>query len=193
MEHKPDFNELLDEINSGLEHMKANCEIGLFAVECFNGARNEAEAEQEINNFFVRKPVVSISSFIEENKIYYNLKFVFQSYDDTDYKQMKRFLSRYTEKAVVEARMLQEGKVLDKITSIRISIIPEAYNGKYFLTLEAPYWETISFSEYPYDKSAAVSFVFDEQDVIGYIADDDMINRVSIEREVELELENEFV
>ena len=193
MDKKPDFYELLDVINSGSKDMKANCEIGLFAVECFKDAKTEEEAEREINNFFVKKPIVDIRSFMDDNRIYYNLSFAFRSFDDSDYKQMKRFLCRYCEKAIVEAKMLEEKRDLEKITSLRISIIPEVYQGKYFMLMESPYWETISFNEYAFDKSATISFIFDEQDVFGYISDDDMIDRRSIEREVEKEIENEYL
>lgn len=192
MNYTPDITDLLDEINGNFEERKANCEIGLFAVECLSNPENEAQAEREINSFFVKKPAVKIQSYADDNRLYYNVQFIFHSFEDSDYKQMKNFLCRYSQKALYEAQALQEGKHLDKITSLRMSILPEKYHGKYFLFLEAPYWEMISSTEYAFDKSCLISLVFDEQDVIGYVSDDDMIDRNSIEQEIEREIANEY-
>lgn len=192
MERIPNFQELLDVINGASEDMRANCQIGSFAIEYMQDAQAEEDAEKEINNFFLRKPVVLIEAFADHNKLYFEVKFVFHSYDDSDYKQMKNFICRYTDKAMSERRAMEEGIQLSKLTSLRMSIIPEKYHGKYYLTLYDPYWETISFVEYPFDRSAAVTFVLEEEDVVGYIADDDVVDTRAIQREVDLELESTY-
>lgn len=192
MESMPTFEDLLNVINGGSEDMKANCQIGLFAVEYMKDAQTENDAEQEVNHCFLRKPVVLLEAFAEQNKLYYEARFVFRSCDDSDYKQMKNFICRYANTARAERRMLEDGRDLHKLTSLRMSIIPEKYHGKYYLTLDDPYWETVSFTELPFDQGATISFILAEDGVAGYIADDDVIDPRAIQREIDSEIEAEY-
>lgn len=188
MKNIPTFKELLDCINKGSQNGKANCTLGVFANEYFDGVENEAEAFKEIDNLIIKKPIVEISSFIEDNEIYYNVRFCFRSYNDSDYKQLWKFICRHAEKAKREADQIEAGETISKVTMLSLSIIPDQYHGKHFAYINMPFWETITCSENAFDKSVVISLLCNDGSFAALSADDDLVDRRSVEREVEQEL-----
>lgn len=182
MNTEPTFKDLIAHINSAAEDFKANCSLGLFVSDYYD------ETVKEVDNFVVKKPVVNISSFAEENEIYYNVSFCFKSYDDVDFKQMWKFICKYTDKARSERELLQDGKELEKLSVLSISILPDLYKGKYSVYINMPLYETMSCSINAYDKSAVISVICDEESFGALASDEDIIDRRSIEREVEQEI-----
>lgn len=175
------FKEILNYVNH--EHNnKANCSIGLF-VNVYSD-----EGSQEIDQLIVKKPIVAISSFMEDNEVYYDIGFQFKSYNDADYKQLWKFICKYAEKAKNENRRMESGEVLEKVTILTMSILPDKYNGKYFVNVDVPYAETFVRSENAYDDTASISFVCNDENFQILRSDDDMIDPRSIEREAEQEL-----
>lgn len=185
MANEMSFKELLEHINNEHTDGRANCSIGLFVVE------HSDETQKEIENFIVKKPIVSISSFAENNEWYYNVGFYFKSYNDADYKQMWKFLCRFVDKTKNEALRIEDGEVLEKITVLSISIIPDKFKGKYFVNVHMPFAETISRSEDAYDGTANISLICSEESLQALLSDDDIIDPRSIELEVESELLSE--
>lgn len=188
MDRTPTFNELLECINAGEEQGKANCAVGFFISEYAKGADETADVVRDIDNFIVKKPVVSISSFLEDNQIYYDVRFRFRSCHDADYKQMWKLICKFAEKARREAEFMSGGAVLDKVTALAVSIVPDVYKGKYFVFINMPFTELISRNENAFDGSAEICLICDEESLGGLMADDDVIDRRYIEAEVEAEL-----
>lgn len=182
MNKEPTFKELLKLINKGAEYGKPNCSIGLFISEYHD------DKVKEHDNFVVKKPVVNISTFLEDNELYYNVEFCFKSYEDVDYKQMWKYLCKYTDLMKRERESLEAGKELDKLLVLSVSILPEIYKGKYSIYINMPLLETISCSINAFDKSAVISFVCTEEGFGALKSDDDIIDRHSIEREAEQEI-----
>lgn len=180
------FKDVLDCINKEHPIGKANCSIGLFLNEHYE------ETSKEVDSFVVTKPVVSISTLTEDNEVYYNISFLFQSYNDADYKQMWKFVCNYAGKAKNETLRLENGETLDKMYVLSLSIIPEKYKGKYFVYIQMPYAETFSRSENAFDLSASISFICHDKSFQIMSADDDVIDPLSIEREVEQEILSEI-
>lgn len=186
MSKEPTFKELLDYINGGADEAKANCSLGLFISDYYE------ENVKEVDNFVVKKPIVNISSFVDENELFYNVSFYFKSYDDIDFKQMWKFICRYANKVRVERQQLDAGKELEKVSGLSVSIIPEIYQGKYFAYINIPFVETMSCTENAFDKTAVISFICNEESFGILSSDDDLIDRRSIEREVEQEILSEM-
>lgn len=188
MDRTPTFNELLECINSGKDQRKANCSVGFFISEYSCGAEDSAQSGRDVDNFIVRKPIVSISSFLESNELFYDVRFQFRSFNDADYKQMWKLICRFAEKTKREAECLNAGEVLDKVTALAVSIVPEIYRGKYFLLVNMPFSELISRSENAFDGTAEISLICDEESLGALMADDDVIDRRYIEAEAEDEI-----
>lgn len=186
MEEQVTFKEILDYINSGVETAKANCSIGLFVSDYYE------ETVKEIDNFIVKKPVVAISSFVEQNELYYNVSFRFKSYNDADYKQMWKFVCKFATKAKSESERLIAGESLEKVSVLSVSIVPEKYNGKYFAYINMPLYETLSCTEDAFSGTAEISFICEEKSFGLMYADDDVIDRRSVEQEAEQELAAEL-
>ena len=113
------FKELLDHINSGAEKNKSNCSIGLFLSDYYE------DSIKENKNLILKKPVVAISSFTEDNELYYSVSFYFKSFNDVDYKQFWRFICNFTEKAKAEERLQVSGETLEKMSVFSVSIVPD--------------------------------------------------------------------
>lgn len=188
MEYTPTFKELLDVINSASESNKANCTIGLFANEYMDAPEGENGGIREIDSLIFKKPVVAITSALEDNEIYYTVQFSFCSCNDSDYKQMWKFLCRHAERAKREADLLAADKKLDKVIALTLSILPDEYRGKYFVYVNMPFWEGISCTESAFDKSAVISLICNDESLMAMESDDDMVDQRSIEREVEQDL-----
>lgn len=183
---EPTFKELISHINSAAEQSKPNCSLGLFISEYFD------EAVKEIDNFVVKKPIVNISSFIEDNEVFYNVEFCFKSYNDVDFKQMWKFICKYIDKARAERELLENGSETEKISILSVTILPELYKGKYSIYINMPLLETVSCSINAYDKTAVISLICNEESFGVLASDDDIIDRRSIEREVEQEILSEI-
>lgn len=179
---EPTFKELLAHINSAADDLKANCSIGLFVSDYYD------ETVKEVDSFVVKKPIINISSFLDENELFYTIQFCFKSYDDVDFKQMWKFICKYTEKAKSEREYLNSGKELEKISVLSISILPDMYKGKYSVYANMPLLETISCTTNAFDKSAVISVICTDEGFNALAADEDIIDRRSIEREVENEI-----
>lgn len=183
---EPNFKELLAHINSAADDGKANSVFGLFVSEYYD------ETVKEVDSLSLKKPIINISSFIEENEVYYNVEFCFKSYEDADFKQMWKFICKYMDKARVERRLLEEDAKLEKISVLSISILPELYKGKYFVYVNMPLLDTISCTMNAFDKTATISMLCADESLDALESDDDMIDRRSIEREVEQEIASEM-
>ena len=179
---------LLDCINEGMETDKVNCSIGLFMNDCYAEAENEEDAIKVYDSLMFKKPMISISSFIEDNELFYEVVFKFNSYEDADYKRMWNFLCQLSDKVKRERELFLAKRELEKMTSLSVSILPDQYDGKYFVFINMPLYETISTSVNAWDRSATISLICDEESLAGLIADDDLIDPQLIEREVEEEL-----
>ena len=190
MQTVPTFKELLDHINSAAKERKANCFVGFFVTEYKRTESPEAEVGpgNEVDSFHVKKPVIEISSFTMDNDLFYEVNFHFKSYNDSDYKQLWKFLCRYAEKVKRESEELEAGAQLDKAAILSISIVPEKFRGKYFVYINMPFIDMATCSENAYDKTAKISFICAEESLSGAIADDDVIDPRSIAREVDDEL-----
>lgn len=181
MENVVTFKDVLDYINHA-HNNKANCSIGLFVSDYFDGG------SQETDQFMAKKPIVSISSFTEDNEVYYDINFQFKSFNDADYKQIWKFICKYAEKAKSESKRMDSGESLEKIAILTITLIPDKYNGKYFVNIDMPYAETFVRSENAYDGTASISWICKDENFQILSADDDMIDPRSIEHEAEQEL-----
>jgi len=182
MKNEVTFKDVLDLINHAQDNDRANCSIGLFVSDYFE------ETSQETDQFIVKKPIVFISSFTEDNEVYYDINFRFKSYNDADYKQIWKFICKYAEKAKSESNRMENGESLEKIAILTMSILPDKYNGKYFVNIDMPYAETFERSENAYDGTASISFVCKDENFQILCSDDDVIDPRSIEREAEQEL-----
>ena len=179
MKKEPSFKELLAHINSAAENQKANCVFGLFVSEYYD------ENVKELKNLTIKKPIINISSFIEENEVYYNVEFRFKSYNDADFKQMWKFICNYCETAQHERFLAGNGEKLDKVTLLSLSILPDLYKGKYYIYINMPLLETISCTTNAFDKTTVISILCTDESLNALVADEDVIDRRSIEREVE--------
>ena len=188
MKDEVTFKDVLNYINHA-HNNKANCSIGLFVSDYFD---EDPQNPQETDRFIVKKPIISISSFTEDNEIYYDIGFQFKSYNDADYKQFWKFICKYAEKAKSESDRIENGESLEKMAILTISVIPDEYHGKYFLNIDMPYAETFLRSENAYDGTASISLVCKDENFQILRSDDDMIDPRSIEREVEQELLTEI-
>lgn len=186
MSNEISFKDLLDHINKERNGSKTNCSVGLFVNDYYE------DTSKEIENLIVKKPVVGISSFTEDNEVYYNINFQFKSYNDADYKQMWKFICKFVDKAKNESACLERGDTLEKIAGLTVTIVPEKYKGKYFVNIHLPYPETFSRTENAFDTSANISFICNDEGFQVLQSDDDVINPRSIEREVEQELLSEL-
>lgn len=184
----PTFKELVDHINSSVVERKANCSVGFFVTEYKKTDDSEPDPGKEVDSFNVKKPAINISSFIHDNEIYFEVSFYFNSYNDSDYKQMWKFLCRHADKVKREAERAEAGDELDRASILSVSIVPEKFRGKYFVYINMPFIDTVSCTENAYDKSVKVSFFCPEEGLSGAVADDDIIDRRSIERQAEREL-----
>lgn len=183
MSKEPNFNELMELINGGTDG-RANCSVGLFV-----GEAAPDDSVNEKDNFIVKKPIVNISPFVEENKLYYSVEFLFKSYDDTDYKQMWKFLCRHVEDVKRARQVLESGRKLESFPVLSISVIPDEYNGKYFAFINMPYDETLTRTEDAYEKAASISIFCEAEDFSLLVSDDDIVDKRGIEREVESEID----
>lgn len=181
MKNEVTYKDILDYINHA-HNNRANCSIGLFVSDYFD------ETSQETDRFIVKKPIISISSFTEDNEVYYDIGFHFKSYNDADYKQIWKFICKYVEKAKSESIRMEKGENLEKISILTISVMPDKYNGKYFVNIDMPYAETFVRSENAYDGTASISLVCKDENFQILCSDDDMIDPRSIEREAEQEI-----
>lgn len=181
MENEVAFKDVLNYINHA-HNNKANCSIGLFVSDYYE------DKSQETDQLIVKKPIISISSFTEDNEVYYDISFRFKSYNDADYKQIWKFICKYAERAKNESHRLEGGETLEKFAILSASIIPDQYNGKYFVNIDLPYAETFVRSENAYDGAASISFVCKDENFQIMRSDDDMIDPRSVEREAEQEL-----
>lgn len=181
MKKEVTFKDILDHINHG-HNDRANCSIGLFVSDY------SESGSQETERFIVKKPIVAISSFAEDNEMYYEINFRFKSYNDADYKQIWKFICKYAEKAKGESNRMDSGESLEKISILTVSVVPDRYNGKYFVTIDAPFAETFERFENAYDGTASISFVCKDENFQILRSDDDMIDPRSIEREAEQEI-----
>ena len=185
MEKEVTFRTILDHINKSMEDNRANCSIGFFITD------NYVDRSVDVENIVVKKPLITISSFIEDNNLYYNINLRFKSLNDADYKQIWKFICRFVNKAKHEGQRLQAGEDLEKVSSLSVSIVPELYKGKYFALADMPFPEMFTRFENAYDGIAEISFVCEEANFGILSADDDIIDRRSIEQEVMEELEAE--
>ena len=71
---------------------------------------------------------------------------------------------------------------------LSLSIIPDQYHGKHFAYINMPYWEMISCSENAFDKTAVISLICNDGSFAALSAEEDLVDRRSIEREVEKEI-----
>ena len=189
MKQAPTFNELLDCINNPVDPGRANCSLGFFVMESFAESESNETTSKEIDSFFVKKPVVNISSFMEGNEIYREIRFLFRSLNDSDYKQLWKYLCRFSEIARREREQLEKGVVVEKATTLAISIVPDKYCGKHYAYVSMPYAETISCVENAFDRSAVISLICHDSGFGCLTADDDLIDRRYITLEVEQELQ----
>lgn len=186
MKNEINFKEILENINSGLEENKPNCSIGLFVKDYYE------ETTKDVAEFIVKKPMVKISSFVEDNELFYSISFHFKSFNDSDYKQLWKIICNFIEKSKREGERLTAGETLEKVSGLSVSVVPEKYNGKYFAYINMPYSETFSRRENAFDGTAEITF-FCEEGSFGILScDDDMIDRRSIEREAEQEIDAEI-
>ena len=188
MHKEPTFKELLDHINSSAENSKANCSLGLFVNE-FSKDDVSWEDGKVLESFAVKKPAIQISTEVDNNDLFYNVNFIFNSYNDADYKQLWAFITRYVDKARKQEARLSAGEELESVIALTISIIPEKYYGKYCVWINIPFIDMISRTEFAFEKSAVISFLCDESSLGAQRCDDDMVDRRSIEQEVAREME----
>lgn len=184
---QPNFQELLRIVNEGAEEDKRNCSLGLFVSEYLRDEEDVEKATNEVEELIVKKPVVAISRFIEDNEVFYNIELRFRSYDDADYKQVWALLARFADKAKREAMMLEADAPPEKLTVFSFTIVPDVYNGKYYFYVHMPFTEFIQRTENAFDKTATISFLCDEAGFQGLIADDEVVDPRSIEDEVRFE------
>lgn len=185
---QPNFQELLRIVNEGAKENKRNCSLGLFVSEYLRDEEDAEKATNEVEDLVVRKPAVAINRLVEDNEVYYSIELRFHSYDDADYKQVWALLARFADKAKREAMMLDDAAPPEKLTVFSMTIVPDAYNGKYYFYVHMPYTEFIQRTENAFDKTATISFLCDEVGFQGLIADDADVDPRAIEDEVRMEV-----
>lgn len=191
MESTPTYKEIIDCINNPPDEGKANCSLGFFVREYFAESESEAEDSREVDSLYIKKPVVKISSFMEDQEVFHDIQFVFRSFNDSDYKQLWTFLCKFGEKTKRQGDLLAAGNTLNKAIALSASILPDQYSGKYYVHIAMPFTETISRTENAFDKSAVISFICPDVGFGAFVSDDDLVDRAQLNSEVLFELDAE--